>query len=159
MLAALFERHARVITVKPGDAGPAVVIGPSEPILVRPGFQSFFQIGPAAATQVEPQPRGLWDERGWAVRTRGAQSIYEGHYRVIQRRSRQTLRFAGRIQESGQGILMYIANPPPEIQGHPKGPCFSPEGLPWFRLHWHHPAHNVDDAILYMERILSECVG
>jgi hypothetical protein len=30
---------------------------------------------------------------------------------------------------------------------------------PWFQLNWHRGANNVDDAILYLEKVLDEAVN
>lgn len=161
-----------------------LVIGPSQAIIVGPsgakytaagpgavvpkaGGRSAMVIGPAAkitiapsiAEIVQPPARGAWDENGWACQSSGRERIYQGYYRANDRHQHQTRKFHGRIIVSGHEVIPFIADPPNQIKRHPKGPCFSFETSPWFRVHWHHPARNVDDAILYIEKILEEAIN
>ncbi len=78
---------------------------------------------------------------------------------MANRRSREQLRFEGRILEAAHRVTPYIANPPVEIKRHPKGPCFRVSQAPWFQIHWRRAAANVDDALLYVERILDEAIN
>ncbi len=159
MLVKLFGQPKQATPTQAGNKNCSIVIGPSQPAIIQPEKKAQITIGPAKTVQIVPPPRSVWDERGWVLQNQNSSSLYSGQFRVIKRYSRLPVYFAGRIQTMGEDIKMYIANPPVEIRFHPKGPCFIPEKLPWFRLHWHHPAHTVDDAILYMERILAECIG
>ena len=176
MLARFFHRQkpivigperAQLITVRP--ARP-IVIGPgrAETILeyllqqptVRIAPGQVLEIAPGKVITIAPQPRGVWDEKGWVCSVINGNQIFQGYFQVAGLHARQSHRFPGRIIISGGEIKVFIANPPAEIQNHPKGPCFSREqGVGWFRLHWHHSARNVDDAILYMEKILAECLN
>lgn len=147
----------------------ALVVGPSEPIVVRPALGESLVIGPSSEplilihperfVTVEPLPRGAWDDRGWVKRSENGQEIYEGFYQVADRRSGQSRRFRGVVVVRGGEIVPYIADPPAELRRHPKHPCFQLCGPPWFKIHWHHAAGNVDDAILYLERVLDEAIN
>lgn len=156
---------------------PAVVIGPHRTASadmvpsVRPGpalrgpFRSgpeagaIVQVGPRTPQRIAPPARSFWDERGWTCRPQNGSMVYEGHYRVLDRRLGQPQHFAGRVVVRHGSIVPYIADPPAAIRHHPKGPCFSRAEAPWFHLHWRRPAQNVDDTILYMEKILDEALG
>lgn len=120
-------------------------------------------IGPNPAVIVAPPPRSVWDERGWGVRRDPAGRVYEGRYRVKCGRSgtAQRREFSGWILEPPPPgvIAAYVANPPAELRKHPKGACFQLAQPPWFRVHWTRPAQTVDDAVLYIERVLAEALG
>jgi len=136
---------------------PAVRSG-RRPVVIRPS--ACMVIGPSApAVIVEPPPRAAWEDRGWEVRDEAGQACYSGSYRVADRRCGRRRRFAGTIIVRNQDVLAYIADPPAELRAHPKGPCFQLFRPPWFRVHWEHPARNVDDALLYVEQVLDEAVN
>lgn len=149
-----------IITVKPANvvhispsSQSAVVVRPQKVTVVQPVLVPAAVVRPAIAVRVDPPKRGAWSERGWTMRTEGHNQVYEGNYHAGKRT------FSGRIQVEGRSrITAFIHNPPAEIKRHRKGPCFQQCGLGtgWFILHWRRSAQNVDDAILYMERILDE---
>ncbi len=138
-----------------------ITIGPSEPILVEPIREEILTIGPSTdqpivvrpseTAIIEPPQRGAWDERGWIRSRNNGTNQYEGFYE-IQTRTGQVRRFQGRVVVDRVVAVPYIAEPPPEIRRHPKGPCFMLVAAPWFKVNWANPAHNVDDAILYVEK-------
>lgn len=133
-----------------------VVIKPASVVVVQPLSVEAVTIQPSRAVQVTPPERGAWDERGWTRRANGRSEIYEGYYAV------GTRRFRGRIEvrgNRGRNVTACIDNPPPEIKHHPHGACFQLVRDGWFILHWARPARNVDDAILYMERVLDESLN
>jgi len=148
---------------------PALVIGPSEPILVRPSATGTFVIGPSheppvlvappQALTVEPPQRAAWDDRGWVKKSENGQEIYEGNYQIADQRSGQMRRFRGVIVVNRGEVLPYIADPPAELRRHPKHPCFQLFRAPWFKMHWERAAGNVDDAILYIQRVLDEAIN
>ena len=143
-----------VITVRPIQR-EAVVIKPASVVLIEPKAVEVMTIQPSRAVTVQPPERGAWDERGWTRIVNGNREIYEGYYMVGRRR------FRGRIETRtrGRNVRAYIYNPPPEIKRHPHGACFQFVNDDWFYLHWARPARNVDDAILYMERVLDESIN
>ncbi|REJ76319.1 MAG: hypothetical protein DWQ47_11970 [Acidobacteria bacterium] len=164
---ALADKRKMKIKPKRNDpvaikAGDAVVIPPSsgEPVRIKPTEAIVVSAAPATSTRiavakpvtVKPPRRGAWDERGWTKQADGRNEVYEGFFVAGGNR------FQGRIETARRSrqISVYIRNPPPEIKRHRKGPCFQLLKNGWFRLHWTRPARNVDDAILYMERILDE---
>ena len=116
-------------------------------------------ITPAVATTIEASPRAAWDDRGWQLGQHGGEQVYTGWYQVTNRQTGQPARFEGRITQQGRTVIPYIADPPVEIRRHPKAPCFAVTQAPWFRIHWYRPAANVDDALLYVERILDEAIN
>lgn len=144
-----------------------IVIGPSLPIQVTPMHPAQIVVGPsrtvivrpAKILIVEPPRRGVWLEKGWAFDRVGDHETYQGSFQVTKQSTGQPLSYAGRIEILRQEIATYIFNPPAAIRLHPKGPCFSLIGQSWFRIHWHRPPINVDDAILYVEHILDEVVN
>lgn len=151
------------------DPGPgfchrqsAVVVGPTVSIPITASVstrvsESALVIGPSDVVRVEPPRRPAWDERGWRRRVLNGATAYEGEYRV-RRPDGSQLSFPGQIQMSGRVPATYIADPPPELRRHRHGPCFQLAKAPWFRVHWHRAPRNVDDALLYVERVLDEAV-
>jgi hypothetical protein len=153
--------------------GPILVIGPQTPATVRrqitvigPVRREVVRIRPATvvvrpevAARVEAPPRAVWDDRGWTAEPRGQERVYHGWYHVTNHVTNQALRFEGRITHHGHQITPYIADPPPEIRRHPKAACFTLTHAPWFRVHWRRAAANVDDALLYVERVLDEAIN
>jgi hypothetical protein len=116
-------------------------------------------VAPTIPSIVEPPPRGAWEERGWTRKQENGHAVYEGHYQVTDRRTNQVRRFRGRVVQQHGLAITYIADPPAEIKRHRKGPCFQLLKAPWFQLNWHRGAANVDDAILYLEKVLDEAVN
>ena len=159
---------AEEIVVQP-LAAASLVIGPSEailvapspaqPLVIGPSREEVVVISPAAALTIEPPQRAAWDDRGWMKRTENGQEIYEGVHQIADRRSRQHRRFRGAVVVSAGEVLPYIADPPAELRRHPKHPCFQLSHPPWFKMHWQRAAGNVDDAILYLERVLDEAIN
>lgn len=152
------------------SAASSLVIGPTKTILVRPSAAEAFVIGPSreprvvvaplSSLTVEAPQRAAWDDRGWLKKqAENGQVIYEGHYQVVDRRSGQTRRFRGVIVVNRGEVVPYIADPPAELRRHPKNPCFQLFRPPWFKLHWQRAARNVDDAILYIQRVLDEAIN
>lgn len=141
--------RAKVVMIRPDQP---IVVKPTPAISVQPKSMEVISVRPQMATTVIPPERGAWDDRGWIRKTIRGRETYEGYYLVGKRR------FHGRIEASNRGrnITAYILNPPREVKNHPHGACFQLVGDGWFHLHWSNPARNVDDAILYMERILDE---
>ncbi|NNE99524.1 MAG: hypothetical protein HKN25_10945 [Pyrinomonadaceae bacterium] len=143
-------------------AADAVIIRPSttEPVRIKPADATVVTAAPVHSTRVaaakpvgvKPPRRGAWDERGWTKHSNGRNEVHEGFFVA------GGSRFQGRIETARRSrkIAVYVRNPPPEIKRHRKGPCFQLVKDGWFHLHWSRPARNVDDAILYMERILDE---
>ena len=164
----IFPSTAAAISIGPevgllviGGEG-AVAIGPSDlsAILVSPSRDDIPVAGPASATTVKPPPRGAWEERGWTRQGSAGREMYIGEYEIAEQRAGRRRRFPGRI-EMHRGIAKpFVSNLPDGIRRHPKWPCFHPTGKPgWFEINWYRPAHNVDDGILYVERVLDEVVN
>lgn len=149
------------IRITPNTSNP-IIVKPSNVVVIAPEKRETITVAPSVAVTVKPPDRGAWGERGWTRINEGGTEIYEGFYQVIHRRRGQLLRFRGRIQISGwsgQKISVYILNPPPEVKSHRHGPCFQLLRDGWFNLHWSRPAKNVDDAILYLEKVLDESLN
>ena len=143
----------------PLGRGQPIVIGPSEPLVIGPS--EIIQIGPSALIIVEPQEilieaveRGAWEEKNW-VRN-GDQ--WTGEF-AIRARGRAWRRFNGRIAMERGVAQPYIESPPKEIKKHPRGGCFHLLQGNWFIVNWHVPARDVDNAILYIEKVLDECLN
>ncbi len=155
----VIKPSAETITIRP-TANP-IVIKPTQSVVIQPKTTEIISVQPSASVTVKPPQRGAWDERGWTRRTERGHEIYEGVYQVIHKRRGETRRFRGRVQVGGWGknISIYIYDPPPEVKRHKHGPCFQLMRDGWFHLHWSRPARNVDDAILYMERVLDESLN
>lgn len=156
----------------------SLTIGPTEPIMVGPGAYRGdaltiqgnhyreegtqrnppLVIGPDRPVTIGPTPRGVWEEQGWTRYRNDGTWVYEGYYRVRDRHGRQR-RFPGRVIVRPGEVRPYIADPPAELRTHPKGPCFMLAHTPWFQVHWHRPAGNADEAILYIEKVLAEALN
>ena len=115
-------------------------------------------IGRAPAVRVSPVARAAWDAKGWTINRTLGRTVYHGRFEVLDRRTNRVRRFAGRIAQLSIGIAAYIADPPPEIRRHPKGPCFALVEAPWFRVHWHKGPRSVDEAIRYVETVLDQAL-
>lgn len=149
--AALIVGPAEVPAVMIGPAGSSPVIGPSSaPALT---------VVPASPLSIEPPQRGAWDDRGWTQSSDNGWLVYDGRYHIPDRRRNEQRWFRGRVVVTNSRAEAYIADPPVEIKKHPKGPCFQLVEAPWFRVNWHHPAPTVDDAILYVEKVLDEAIN
>lgn len=150
----VIRRATEVITVRPIQRQP-IVVKPAPAITIQPQAVNVVTVKSAQEITVMPPQRGAWDERGWTRTSNGGREIFEGYYMVGARR------FRGRIETRNRGrkVEVYIYNPPREIKRHPHGACFQLIKDGWFYLHWSRPAQNVDDAILYMERVLDESLG
>jgi hypothetical protein len=151
------------VTVAIGPGQPPAVVAPSATTVCGPRDKAIEKTGrlivtPALPLTVTPPSRDAWDEHGWRAIRRGADAVYEGEYRA-RRWSGRPVTFPGRIVRQGGVISAYVADPPTQIRRHPKGPCFQLTNPPWFRVHWHRPPTSVDDALLYVERILNEVLN
>jgi hypothetical protein len=116
-------------------------------------------IAPGPTATVAPSPRFTWDEKRWRRIDDQGQVHYLGPYRVRDQQQAVWREFEGRIVEASGGIKAYVADPPAEIKTHPKGPCFQLVRSPWFRVHWRRNPSTVDEALLYVERLLDECLN
>lgn len=116
-------------------------------------------IGPQPELTVAPPPRFAWDEKGWTRVLEGQNWRYSGHYRVYDFRRRQWRTFQACIVAGGGAITAFCADPPVEIRSHPKGPCFMLAKSPWFRIHWLRQPKSIDEVIIYVERLLDECIN
>lgn len=132
-----------------------VRIKASQARVIKPQTVAAVKITQSKTAHVKPPQRGAWDERGWTKTTSGNKETYEGFYRAQERK------YQGRIEISSwaKRIRMYIYDPPPQIKKHEHGACFLLVKNGWFVLHWSKAARNVDDAILYMEKILDESLS
>lgn len=146
------------LVIGPNGSKP-IVIGPDDRAALWVNPEQVIRIGPAAEIVVQPPHRGLWDERGWTWEKQNGQRFFQGYYQVYHSRTGERRTWPGRIFVRGRDVSLYIAGPPQNLNRHPKWPCFHQEEGRWFRLNWHRAARNVDDAILYMERILDEVIN
>lgn len=158
---------APTLVIGPAMTAPLEVIPGAPPVVVQPpdSREPAITVAPQESAVITPPSRAVWDERGWTGHRRNGTSVYEGEYRVREARSGRERRFAGRIREAQNGLVIYIADPPPEIRSHPKGSCFQlaeqpePGKRAWFILHWRRPAKDPDTALLYMEKVLDEAIN
>jgi hypothetical protein len=164
-ISAWFRRYLSRYTPQAGDSLRRVVVAASSRsarpsgLIVERSQEPAVIVIPRRPILVGPLPRGVWEDRGWTARVERGRTIYEGFYRVGVGPSRERRQFQGRILIEARHVSAYIANPPVAIKRHIKGPCFTAVRAPWFLVHWHRPANNVDDALLYIERILDEALN
>lgn len=137
--------------------GAGRVIGPRRPQLIKPAPQV---IEPRPSLLVEAPARFAWDEKRWAKSTSADGAIeIRGMYHVYDRHRRQWREFEGFLYQRGDQIAAYIADPPQEIKAHRHGPCLQLVQSPWFRLHWRRQPNSLDEALIYMERMLNESLN
>lgn len=159
MLSRFFQHIIRA------NSGPVVVVEPDKAIIVRPaesfviGASDSVLIQPVAPVLIQPPLRGAWQEKGWTRKLNAGSATYSGQYIVNNKLLGQKQHFQGRIEVANHEIIPFVADPPTGLSSHPKGPCFSMVSPGWFRVHWHRPPNNVDDAILYVERVLNEVLN
>lgn len=137
-----------------GQALPPIAASPKGRTLIAPASSQRTVIGPKALPVIEKARRPAWDEKEWVRSQDGSRTVYTGRFRATHN-GRLRL-FEGRVVQGRSGIEAYIADPPPEIRKHPKGPCFAMVQAPWFYVHWHVPPRDPDNAILYVETVLDE---
>ncbi len=113
-------------------------------------------IGPSPDLVIAAPARFAWDEKRWQHKRAGDRQEFTGQYRVFDRQGRTWREFHGYISHHGTEIAAYIADPPLEMRRHPHGACLQLTNAPWFRLHWNRHPSTVDDALIYMERMLDE---
>lgn len=116
-------------------------------------------VGPKPTTTIVPPPRQAWDEKRWHRFMNAGKAEMVGAYRIFDRRRRTWRQFDGRIIQQQYEFATYIADPPPEVKHHQHGHCLQLIRTPWFRLHWNRPPKTVDDALLYVERLLDEAIN
>ena len=116
-------------------------------------------VAPARPHRVSEARRPLWDAKGWQQVVSGGRKAFEGRYEVRDRSSGAPFRFKGRVVLAMFSLKTYIEDPPASIRRHPKGPCFALVEGSWFRIHWHRAPRDVDEAILYVERVLDESIN
>jgi hypothetical protein len=116
-------------------------------------------IGPKPAHTVTPPPRFAWDEKRWHRDDTNGRTEVCGKYRVYDRRRGFWREFDGHLTGNRGIISAYIADPPLEVKHHRHGACFQLVQHPWFRLHWNTQPQTIDDALLYMERVLDEAIN
>ncbi|MGC8873545.1 MAG: hypothetical protein ACP5SI_03735 [Chloroflexia bacterium] len=143
---------------RPADRAGSAACGAGRPD-PPPGSRRGQATGHRSVLVVAPPPRPFWDERGWQRWRENGCTLYAGEYRARERQSRQMRRFPGYIRVRGCEVDTYIASPPSTVRYHPKGPCFQYVAGPWFRVHWHRPPRNADEAILYVEQVLDEAIN
>ena len=127
-----------------------VVIKPQPAVIVGPG---------SSVTRVIPPARQAWDEKRWHRFERGGQTELIGAYRLFDRHRNTWRIFDGRIVQQGRIVATYIADPPVEVKRHRHAPCLQLVKAPWFRLHWNREPKTLDQALLYMERLLDEAIN
>lgn len=154
--------HGATLVTPPARRPDPIVIGPSPIVLIGPDNGDDHPLGVPVVGRsddivIQPDPRPVWDDMGWEKRVVNGRTVYEGDYAV--KAPHGAIWFPGRLEERGGSIDAYIADPPSSIKRHPKGPCFQLIDPPWFKVHWHRPARNPDDAILYVQRILYEVLN
>lgn len=136
-----------------------MTIGPSadKAVVVGPRAVKEITIGPGVLVTTDSN-RPMWEEKGWQQTIEQGSAAYAGHYAVLDELHKNWRRFQGVVVMEAGIAQPYIEDPPPEIRHHPKGPCFMlcAGSTSWFKLHWNTPAQHVDEAILYVERVLYE---
>jgi hypothetical protein len=157
-------KKLEILTIRPStdQAGEVTRIEPSrlqKIIRILPTRSSATRVKPSRRISVRRPQRGAWDDRGWHKQSERGTEVYVGFYCAREKKTGRRLQFPGRITVSRWQIAPYIANPPDQVRRHPKWACFSSLGDGWFRIHWYRSAKNVDDAILYIERILDESIN
>jgi hypothetical protein len=113
-------------------------------------------IGPKPGTVVAAPPRFAWDEKRWRRVDANGQTEVVGRFRVHDRRRNRWHEFDGRLVQTNREVAAYIADPPVEMKHHRHGACLQLVKAPWFRLHWGTQPKTLDDALIYMERMLDE---
>lgn len=126
------------------------------PIVIGPAERKPILIGPQDSLRIIPPRRGAWEEKGWRKHQRAGFEVYTGQFSARKNDRSVRCRFPGRIEIQRSGIAVFVQDPPEGIRTHPKSACFAYLQDGWFQLHWHLSPKNVDDALLYMERILAE---
>ncbi|MBI4287612.1 MAG: hypothetical protein HY671_04175 [Chloroflexi bacterium] len=135
------------VRISPGDgrSPKTITIGPS---IIQPTHM-----------QIEPASLPIWQEKGWDRVQLDGGWLYRGRYYIHDRAQQKWRWWPGLIRVHNRTVESLIENPPPEVRLHPKGPCFMLFRDDWFRVNWCKHPRNAEEAILYIERVLSESVN
>ena len=99
---------------------------------------------------VRPQPRTLWQERGWQVR--GSRIVGQYHTSVRA--------FPGEVEDyQGRFPRFYIRDVPEELFNHPHAACFQPRDGDWYFVHFAPRPKDPDSGIRKIEQIMEEVVN
>lgn len=143
--------------------GPAevTVISPTPVVEIDPPTVPVEVIGPIPVPVLGRQPRGAWDEKGWSRSVERGRTVYVGYYQVTDERTGELRRFRGQVVEDHRAkrAVPWIEAPPPEIDRHPKRPCFRHVHEGWYEVNWYRPAKHADEAILYLEAVLDQAIN
>src|SRR5207244_1554669 len=99
---------------------------------------------------IELPARGAWEDKNWVQKGHE----WFGQFSIRLKRTGAWRLFNGRIAMEGGAAQPYIENPPKEIKKHPRGGCFHLWQGNWFKVNWAVAATDVDNAILYIEKVL-----
>ena len=150
MIGILFALVEQIPVIRPATR---IVIGPSPVIQIRP--REVIVVSPQVVVVIEPPPRAVWDEKGWERRG----DEWSGFYDVTDRSTGERRQFEGLVVMEGDEAQPYIEDPPAELSQHPRSACFQRQSDGWFLVNWSVPARNVDEAIIYVEQVLSEAIN
>jgi hypothetical protein len=97
----------------------------------------------------------LWQKLGWKVNA-GNKYQFIGHYRFYDKRKKEDFGWEGAIQTGPYEFKVFIRNPPNALKQHHHWQCFNYTGNGWFSVHFINPLDGLDDAILNVQRLITE---
>ena len=97
----------------------------------------------------------LWQKFGWRVNA-GNKHQFIGAYRFFDKKREERLSWEGAIQTGPYEFKVFIKNPPNALKRHRHWQCFNYAGDGWFSVHFLNPLDGLDDAILNVQRLITE---
>jgi hypothetical protein len=95
----------------------------------------------------------------WKSKAEGLKTIYEGFFRIYDRRGKPTMKVQGRIVVWNTfPSEVYLYDPPVFLTRHKHGSCLQllKPNDKWFKLHFEHNPKDFSSAYGYVEQMLSE---
>lgn len=97
----------------------------------------------------------LWQKAGWRLNAQNP-NYSIGQYKFYSKKLKKTLRWDGAIKNSLYEVKVYIKDPPSFLKNHQHWQCFMHQGDGWYLVHFLERINGLDDAILNVQRLISE---
>ena len=97
----------------------------------------------------------LWQKRGWMLNAQN-KNYSVGQYKFYNKQLNETLQWEGAVKISSYEIKVFIKNPPAVLKNHKHWECFMHQGDGWYLVHFLERINGLDDAILNVQRLISE---
>lgn len=97
----------------------------------------------------------LWQKAGWQLNAQNPEYSI-GQYKFYSKEIGKKLTWDGAIENRTYEVKVYIKNPPSFLMNHEHWECFMHQGNGWYLVHFLQRIKGLDDAILNVQRLISE---